>query len=183
MPIIPGKKCPRCLTGNHAPLPEQPWFFRLPGVDHLLCTDCGQDFYFLAGVSILHERRASKRIQPPHTLLVRFGDTEQKFARIQDISTDGIGFSYRLDTQKLHCARYNIDLFNCKQGEFLKDLPVEIVSSEVLIKNAAGRLTTIMKIGARFIDLNPTQKKLLSHFIKESGLDNHPQPDQSDDQA
>ncbi len=183
MPIISGKKCPRCRTDNHAPLPEQPWFFRLPGLAHLICADCGQDFYFLAGVSILHERRATKRLHPPHTLLVRFGDTEQQFARIQDISSEGIGFSYRLGSQKLHCARYRIDLFNCKQGTFLKDLPVQIVSSEVLIQNAAGRLTTIMKIGARFIDLNPTQKKLLSHFIKESGRNNLPQADQADDQG
>ena len=183
MPIISGKKCPRCKTGNHAPLPGQPWFFRLPGVAHLLCRDCGQDFYFLAGVSILHERRTSKRIQPPHTLLVRFGDTDQKFARIQDITTEGIGFSYRLDEQKFLCDRFTIDLFNCTQGAFLKDLPVRIVSSEVSVQNVSGQPTTMMRNGARFIDLNRTQKKLLAHFIQAGGRLKQPKRHQSNNQS
>ncbi len=168
MPIIPGKKCPRCRTSHYSPLPEQPWFLRLPGAAHLVCTDCGQDFYFFGGISVLHERRANERIQPPHTLLVRFGDGEQKFAQIQDITTAGIGFTYTLDKQKFLCDRLTIDLFNCKQGAFLKDLPVRIVSSEVSVQNVAGQPTTMMRNGARFIDLNRTQKKLLAHFIPAS---------------
>ena len=114
-------------------------------------------------------RRAGKRIQPPHTLLVRFGDGEQKFAQIRDITIDGIGFTYTLDKQKFLCNRLTIDLFNCKQGAFLKDLPIRIVSSEVSVQNVAGQPTTIMRNGARFIDLNRTQKKLLAHFIQASG--------------
>ncbi len=183
MPIIPGKKCPRCGTSHYFPLPEQPWFLRLPGSDHLVCTDCGQDFYFFGGISVLHERRANERIQPPHTLLVRFGDGEQKFAQIRDISTEGIGFTYTLDKQKFLCDRLTIDLFNCKQGAFLKDLPVRIVSSEVSVQNVAGQPTTIMRNGARFIDLNRTQKKLLAHFIQASGRLKQPKRHQSNNQS
>jgi len=156
------------MTSHHSPLPEQPWFLRLPGTAHLVCTDCGQDFYFFGGISMLHERRSSKRIQPPHTLLLRFGDGEQKIARIQDITTEGIGFTYTLDKQKFLCDRLTIDLFNCKQGAILKDLPVRIVSSEVSVQNVAGQPTTIMRNGARFIALNRAQKKILAHFIQAS---------------
>ncbi len=173
MPIIPGKKCPRCKTGNYSLFPKQPWFLRLPGVGHLVCTDCGQDFYFFGGISLLHERRTSERIQPPHTLLVRFGKTDQKFAQIQDITTDGIGFTYTLDKRNSLCDYFTIDLFNCKQGAFLKDLPVRIVSSEVRVQNVAGRPTTMMRNGARFIELKRTQKKLLAHFIQASDLQGH----------
>ncbi len=168
MPIISGKKCPRCKTDNYSLLREQPWFLRLPGVAHLVCTNCGQDFYFFGGISLLHERRISERIQPPHTLLVRFGETDQKFAQIQDITTEGIGFTHTLDRQNFLCDRFTIDLFNCKQGAFLKDLPIRIVSSEVRVKNVAGQPTTLMRNGARFIELKRTQKKLLAHFIQAS---------------
>ncbi len=167
MPIISGKKCPRCKTGNHAPLPGQPWFFRLPGVAHLLCRDCGQDFYFLAGASLLHERRTSERIQPPHTLLVRFGNTNPKFSRIQDISTEGIGFSCMADEGALLNERLTIDLFNCTQGAFLKDLPIRVVSSQVRVQNVSGQPTTMMRNGAQFIGLSQTKKKLLARFIQK----------------
>ncbi len=170
MPIILGKKCPRCRTGNCSSLPDQSWFFRLPGVAHLSCADCGQDFYYFIGTSILHERRSNQRIQPPQTLLVRFCGTDQKFAQIEDITTEGIGFTYTLDRQKFLCDRFTIDLFNCKQGAFLKNLPVRIVSSQVSVKTVSGKPTTMMRNGARFVDLNRTQQKLLAHFIKTSNL-------------
>jgi len=169
MPIRFGKKCPRCRTGHYSPLPEQPWFLRLPGTDHLVCTDCGQDFYFFGGIAVLHERRASERIRPPRSLLVRFDDGNQKFAKIQDISTEGIGFIYPHEQQKIIPDCLTIDLFNCKHGAFLKDIVLRIVSSTTNVQNVSGQSITVIRNGARFINLSRTQKKLLAQFIQTEG--------------
>ena len=169
MPIILGKKCPRCKTANFSSVSRKSWLCSTPGVQHLSCSDCGQDFYFFIGCSILHDKRTSKRLQPPNTLLVRFREKEQKFAQIEDISTEGIGFSYNLDQQKFVRDRFSIDLYNCKQGTSLEDLPVQVVSTKVSVEQISGQPTTILRNGAYFADLSRTQKKLLKHFIEESG--------------
>ena len=150
-------------------MPRKGRLHSLPGMQHLCCSDCGQDFYFFAGCSILHDKRAGTRLQPPNTLLVRFREKEQKFAQIEDITTEGIGFSYNLDQQKFVRDRFSIDLYNCKQGTSLEDLPIQVVSTKVSVEQIAGQPTTILRNGAYFVDLSRTQKKLLQQFIEKSG--------------
>lgn len=165
MPIIFGKKCPRCKTSNCIPLNNRPWPVQLPGAQNFFCSDCKQDFLYIPPVSILVDKRVSERVAPPNTLLVRIQGSQQQFAKIEDISTEGIGFSYNLDQQKFARENFTIDLYNCKHGTFLKDLPVQVVSYRVSVQNIAGQQTTILRNGARFGRLNRTQKKILKDFV------------------
>jgi len=80
---------------------------------------------------------------------------------------EGIGFSYDLDLQKFAQEHFSIDLYNCKQGTYLENIPVQVVSSRVKVKAIGGRSTTILRNGARFIHLNPAQKKILNDFLRD----------------
>ncbi len=171
MPIILGKKCPRCRSGNSSPLPEQSWFLRLPGVAHLICRDCGQNFYFFNVASVSYDRRSRERIHPARTLLVRFGKTKQQFAAIEDINIKGIGFTCTQEQETDFTDYLTIDLFNCKEGTWLEKLPVRIVSSGTPSVKSTGLQTARKRNGCCFIGLNQTQKKLLTHLIKTSGRD------------
>jgi hypothetical protein len=166
MPIAFGKKCPQCKKKYILPLHNKSWPCQLPGVQYFTCSTCHQDFFYIPPCSILIDKRISERIQPPSTLLVRIQGDQSQFARIEDISMEGIGFSYDLDLQKFAGDRFTIDLYNCKQGTLLKSLPVEIVSSRVRLINISGKQTTILRNGARFGKLNRTQSKILQDFIE-----------------
>jgi len=166
MPVIFGKKCPRCKTSDCRPLLNKAWPGNLPGVQNFTCSKCKQDFYYIPPCSILIDKRISERVAPPNTLLVRIQGERQQFAKIEDISMEGIGFSYDLDLQKFAHENFTIDLYNCKQGTFLKNLPVQVVSSRVSVQKIAGHQTTILRNGARFGQLNRTQKKILKDFVE-----------------
>ncbi len=165
MPTILGKRCPQCRTENFSTLHHKPWPFKIPGVQYFTCSDCRQDFFYITPCSILINKRVSERVTPPNTLLVRIKGHQEQFAKIEDISMEGIGFSYDLDLQKFADEKFTIDLYNCKQGTFLKNLPVQIVSSRVTVQEFSGKRTSILRSGARFGHLNRTQKKILKNVV------------------
>lgn len=166
MPISFGKKCPRCGATNYFPLHKKGWFLQLPGVRYYTCSDCHHDFCFIPPCSVLINKRTSERIKPPNTLLVRFNGQQQQFAKIEDISLEGIGFSYDLDQQKFAEEIFTIDLYNCKQGTSLQNLPIQVVTTRVAVREISGKRTTILRSGARFGYLTNTQKKILTNFVE-----------------
>ncbi|HEB70594.1 MAG TPA: hypothetical protein ENI88_13405 [Desulfobulbus sp.] len=166
MPVIFGKKCPRCKTSDCRPQHSRTWPNQVPGVQTFTCSKCKQDFFYIPPCSILIDKRISERVAPPNTLLVRIKGERQQFAKIEDISMEGIGFSYDLDLQKFAQENFTIDLYNCKQGTFLKNLPVEVVSSRVSVQEIAGQQVTILRNGARFGRLNRIQEKILKDFVE-----------------
>ena len=165
MPMAFGKKCPGCRGKYILPRQNKSWPCQLPGVQYFTCSTCRQDFFYIPPCSILIDKRTNERIEPPSTLLVRIQGDQSQFAKIEDISMGGIGFSYDLDLQKFARDSFTIDLYNCKQGTLLKDLPIDVVSSRVRVKKISGEKTTILRNGARFRQLNRTQKKILQDFI------------------
>lgn len=166
MSIIFGKKCPSCRTKNFFPQHNKSWPCQLPGVRYYTCSDCRQNFFFILPCSILDDKRISERIELPNTLLVRIRGKQQQFGRIEDISMEGMGFSYDLDLQKFARESFTIDIYNCKLGTYLKNLPVQVVSSRVSVKKISGQPITILRNGVRFGPLNSTQKKILKNFIE-----------------
>ncbi len=101
----------------------------------------------------------------PSNLLVRLHGEREQFARILDISQDGVCFSYDHDLQKLAGRRFKIDIYDCKQGTYLEGLPVRIVSNIIEVQNTGGQPRSILRNGGRFERLSRAQKKLLARLI------------------
>ncbi len=111
------------------------------------------------------EQRKSPRYKVPNTLLVRFRAAREQFAKIQNISSGGLSFSYNFDLQKLSSNTLNIDIYNCEQGTYLENLPIRILSNRIVTQKVGDKATTIMNNAAQFERLNRVQLKLLEDFI------------------
>ncbi len=167
MGFIVGKKCPHCQSGNFLALYNRSWPCHLPGVHYFTCVDCHQDFFYLFPLSITREKRNCQRTKAPPTLLARIRGHRPQFARIDDISLEGIGFSYDLDVQKFARDNFSIDLYDCNRGTYLENIPVQVVSSRVRIESIGGQPAAILRNGVRFKHLNNAQKKILENLIRD----------------
>jgi len=169
-----GRKCPRCGSSQVGEPQEESGdsVRHIPGISRQICQQCGQAFTMYWGVGVLHERRHLERVPTENTLLARFRGKKPVFARIDDISTEGIGVICPQEQQDLLWRGFAIDLYDCMEGTTLEGLPIEVVSSVQQEPNAAGQTQKTVKIGARFLHLTTTQKKLLDHFISKNSLSN-----------
>ena len=157
--------CPYCRSHNFKTVPLKGWMRILPVAKMAHCRHCKRNFLsFLIFTSPI-EQRKSPRYQVPNTLLVRFRAAREQFAKIQNISSGGLNFSYNFDLQKLSSSSLNIDIYNCEQGTYLENLPVRILSNRIVIQKMGDKSTTIMKNAAQFERLNRVQYKLLEDFI------------------
>ena len=140
-----------------------------PGASLATCTRCHQKVFSFFPVSLLLENRGSTRHRMPCNLLVRLRGEKEQFARILDISQEGVCFSYDHDLQKLAGRTFKIDIYDCKQGTYLEGLPVRIVSNMIEVQNIAGERRSILRNGGRFEKLSRTQKKILARLISDYG--------------
>ncbi len=138
------------------------------------CGRCQRHIFSFFPFSIVLENRTSTRHRMPSNLLVRLHGEREQFARILDISEEGVCFSYDHDLQKLAGRRFKIDIYDCRQGTYLEGLPVRIVSNMVEVRNIGGQPRSILRNGGRFEKLSRAQKKLLARLIARYGS---PAPD------
>ncbi|MFP7755526.1 PilZ domain-containing protein [Thermodesulfobacteriota bacterium B35] len=164
-----GKKCPRCGGRRLEPLPARPWMHLFPGASLGNCRRCHRYVFSFFPFSIVLENRTSPRHRMPSNLLVRLHGEKEQFAKLLDISEEGVCFSYDHDLQKLAGRRFKIDIYDCKQGAYLEGLPVRIVSNMIEVQNIGGQARSILKNGGRFEKLSRTQKKLLARLIARYG--------------
>ncbi|WP_457574788.1 PilZ domain-containing protein [Desulfolithobacter sp.] len=164
-----GRKCPRCKGRNLSPLALQPWMDSFPAARHYLCRTCSRDILSFFPISVLLEKRTSKRFKMPSNLLVRLKGQQEQFARIHDLSENGLRFSYNYDSQKLADTCLEVDLYNCELGTFLEGLPIRILSNTFETRQIGGRPTTIVWRGACFGPLNRAQKTILKNYITTYG--------------
>ena len=120
------------------------------------------------GIGFLRERRNQERVPTTNTLLARFRGKKPVFTRIEDISIEGIGVTCAQEQHDILMNGFAIDLYDCREGTSLEGLPIEIVSSIVRVQTVAGQTRRTVKIGARFLNLSLTQRKLLGNFIRKN---------------
>jgi hypothetical protein len=175
-----GRKCPRCGSLRLIKQPGQDsgkLLRHIPGVNGQLCLECGQSFFMCWGIGILREQRNQERMPTTNTLLARFRGKKPVFTRIEDISIEGIGVTCALEQLDTLMNGFAIDLYDCRAGTSLEGLPIEIVSSIVQVQTVAGQTRRASKIGARFLNLSLTQRKLLDNFIRKNKLTDKKTPD------
>ncbi len=140
-----------------------------PGAALANCRRCRQHIFSFFPFSIILENRTSPRHRMPSSLLVRLHGEREQFARILDISQEGVCFSFDHDLQKLAGRRFKIDIYDCRQGTYLEGLPVRIVSNMIEVQNIGGQPRSILRNGGRFEKLSRAQKKLLARLIDRYG--------------
>lgn len=163
-----GRKCPACASRHvvAAPGGARPGVF--PLARRCACADCGQQMVCLPGFSRTIEHRHHHRRQMPPFFLVRIPGPPNRFARIRNISDDGICFVSPAE-QTFPPGPLLLDLYNCNDGSSLELLPAEIVASPVLPVEIKGIRTAALNSCARFTNLNRAQKKVLRACIARYG--------------
>ena len=164
-----GRKCPRCKGRDLSPLTLQPWMDSFPAARHYHCRTCSQDILSFFPISVLLEKRTSERFKMPNNLLIRLKGQHEQFARIHDLSENGLRFSYNYDSQKFADTALEVDLYNCEQGTSLERLPIRVLSSTFETRKIGDSPTTIVWQGACFGQLNRAQKTILKNYITTYG--------------
>ncbi len=169
--IVLGRKCPACGSKQLAVRPPNTAPGWLPAATSMVCERCLQAVVFALGVSVgVENRRYTRKILPPH-FLVRISGRTSRFARIRNISEGGICFDQPIDAAPGKMERYlMLDLFNCNDGSSLEQLSTEIVATHEQFLEIKGLPTVIHTNGARFVNLNDAQKKVLLACINQHGV-------------
>jgi len=120
-------------------------------------------------VSVSREHRRFPRKQLPPFFLVRISGKELQYARIKNISEDGISFDQHYNAPPLSSNIISIDLYNCNDGSSLEKLPTEILATTEYILDTNGIKTTILNYCGRFVNLTQAQKKVLRSCLNQFG--------------
>ena len=163
-----GRKCPACGSRH---LVSAAGTFRpsaFPITKRCACADCGQQMVCLPGFSRTIEHRHHLRQRLPPFFLVRLPGQTARFARIRNISEDGICFVSPAE-QTPPPGRILLDLYNCNDGSSLELLPAEIVATRESHLDSNGISTAVINSCARFTSLNRAQKKVLRACIARYG--------------
>lgn len=163
-----GKKCPSCNERDlHPAAPINTWLSRIPTCKRFICPKCHLGILYIFPFSIIKEQRSHQRHALPKNFLLRISGAVNSFARIRDISTEGVCFMHNYHNGGIPEPFYIVDLYNCDDGTSLEGLHVKMVdTSEEL--HAVGETAVFNTYHrGRFTNLNQVQKKVLASCIEK----------------
>ncbi|MDY0391388.1 PilZ domain-containing protein [Desulfobulbus oligotrophicus] len=164
-----GSKCPSCRGTDVTARPAASGFAWLPVIRSYGCTRCRQQFFTFFFVSISREHRRFPRKHLPAFFLARISGKDQQYARIKNISEDGISFDQHYNAPPLGSNELTVDLYNCNDGSSLEQLPTEILAITEYLLDTNGIKTTVLNYSCRFTNLTQAQKKVLRSCLNQFG--------------
>jgi len=115
------------------------------------------------------ERRQHKRFRVKNTVFAMLDSHPVGHAAaVLDVSMGGVGLQYCC-SDDFDCRWKRLDVISAYDNFFLRKLPIEIISDQVIEKEQGDApAEAIKRCGVKFNNLTYTQQALLDIFIKQN---------------
>lgn len=116
------------------------------------------------------ERRQYRRFLAIPGIYAALRNSGEKIGQVIDISRGGLSFCYIADgTQQNDAGR--VDLFSPEGRFILKRLPVRTACDLPVDQDVPCSSIPVRKRGLEFLDIQPHQRQLLDHVLRQHTLD------------
>nr|WP_161629878.1 PilZ domain-containing protein [Desulfogranum japonicum] len=119
---------------------------------------------------MVYDLRRHQRVTLPRTFVMKIPGKKTQYSRIENISEGGICFDCNFDLCLQKNQTLHIDLYCCDDGSLLEKLPIEVLSTYEHAPENMQMPVPKLVTGARFLDLNEKQKRVLYRYIKYQAM-------------
>ena len=115
------------------------------------------------------EQRKYVRFSCKGDMFAALRDGFKKVGKVNDISINGIGFSYLSEINQIDSDDHysKVDIFSLENEFYLSNVPCKIIYEVAGAAPDEGTLVKMAKCGLHFEDLSKMQLDLLSFLIKK----------------